>query len=460
MASSSSGLEFDLHLQPRGRLVDEVDGLVGQEAVGDVAVRQRGGRHQRRVGDAHAVVLLVLLLQAAQDGDGVLHRRLGDEDGLEAPRQGGILLDVLAVLVERGGADAMQLAARQRGLEQVARIHGALGLAGADDGVQLVDEQDDAAALGLHLRQHGLQAFLELAAVLGPGDEGAHVQRQQLLVLEAFGHVALDDALGQAFGDGGLADARLADQDGVVLGAPGQHLDGAPDLLVAADDGVDLAFRRQRGEVARVALQRIIGLLGPGAVGGASLADVVDGRIERRGTDAGVLEQPAGFAGGFHGECQQQPLDGDELVARLVGDLLRRIEDPRQLLRQVHLAGSAARYLRALGEQAFDGSQRVARASAGALHQPGGHALRVVQQHFQEMVGADLLVALAHGQALRRLHESLRAVRVFLKVHVSLLGTEARPSRALSRRLLNRISKPGVSSDPVGIRGKAPHALI
>ena len=89
------------------------------------------------------VVRLVALLQAAQDRDGVLDRRLIDQDRLEAPFQGGILLDVLAVLVERGGADAVQLAAGQHRLEQVAGVHRPFGLAGADDGVQLVDEQDD-----------------------------------------------------------------------------------------------------------------------------------------------------------------------------------------------------------------------------------------------------------------------------------------------------------------------------
>ena len=75
--------------------------------------------------------------------DGVLDRRLIDHDRLEAALQGGVLLDVLAVLVERGGADAVQLAAGQHRLEQVAGVHRPFGLAGADDGVQLVDEQDD-----------------------------------------------------------------------------------------------------------------------------------------------------------------------------------------------------------------------------------------------------------------------------------------------------------------------------
>ena len=51
-----------------------------------------------------------------------------------------------------------------------------------------------------------------------------------------------DDAQGQALGDGRLADARLADQHGVVLRAPRQDLDDAADFLVAADHRVELAL--------------------------------------------------------------------------------------------------------------------------------------------------------------------------------------------------------------------------
>ena len=110
------GLGIDLHAQPRGGLVDQVDRLVRQEAVGDVAVGQRRRRDERAIGDAHAVVQLVFLLQAAQDRDRVLDRRLVDEHRLEAPGQRRVLLDMLAVFIERGRADAMQFAARQRRL--------------------------------------------------------------------------------------------------------------------------------------------------------------------------------------------------------------------------------------------------------------------------------------------------------------------------------------------------------
>ena len=76
----------------------------------------------------------------------------------------------------------VQLAAGQHRLEQVGGVHGALGRAGADDGVQLVDEEDDLAVGVLDLLEHGLEALLELAAELGAGDERAQVEGHDRLV--------------------------------------------------------------------------------------------------------------------------------------------------------------------------------------------------------------------------------------------------------------------------------------
>src|SRR5258707_6501582 len=52
---------------------------------------------------------------------------------LEAALERLVLLDVLAILVQRRGADAAQLAARQRRLEHVGRVLRALGGAGSDE---------------------------------------------------------------------------------------------------------------------------------------------------------------------------------------------------------------------------------------------------------------------------------------------------------------------------------------
>ncbi len=107
----------------------------------------------------------------------------------------------------------------------------------------------------LHFLQHRLEAFLEFAAELGAGDQRAHVERHDAAVLQPFGNVAAHDALRQALDDRGLADAGLADQHRVVLGAARQHLDDAANLLVASDHRIELAAGKRaasdRGRSAR-----------------------------------------------------------------------------------------------------------------------------------------------------------------------------------------------------------------
>src|SRR5207245_7180420 len=70
--------------------------------------------------------------------------------------------------------------------------------------------------------------------------------------------VAADGPRAVALAARGLADARLANEHRIVLGAAREHLDHAPDLLVAADDRVDLALAREVGEVAAVLFERLV----------------------------------------------------------------------------------------------------------------------------------------------------------------------------------------------------------
>ena len=76
-----------------------------------------------------------------------------------------------------------------------------------------------------------LEALLELAAVLRAGDDERDVEREDALVGQEVRHVAVDDLLRQPFDDGRLADARLADEHRVVLGAAAEHLLDALDLV-------------------------------------------------------------------------------------------------------------------------------------------------------------------------------------------------------------------------------------
>ena len=63
--------------------------------------------------------------------------------------------------------------------------------------------------------------------------------------------------MSEAFDDGCFAHAGLADKDRVVLGATDQHLHEAQDLVLAADDRIELAVRSEKREVNSVFLERL-----------------------------------------------------------------------------------------------------------------------------------------------------------------------------------------------------------
>ena len=120
---------------------------------------------------------------------------------------------------------------------------------------KLVDEDDG--VLILHQLLHdGLEPLFKLAAVLGSGDDERQIERQHALVGQEAGHLAVGDALRQPFDDGRLAYARLADQHRIVLGAAAQDLHHALQLLIAADQRIELVIHCRLGQVARELYQQ------------------------------------------------------------------------------------------------------------------------------------------------------------------------------------------------------------
>ncbi len=194
-------------------------------------------------------------------------------------------------------------------------------------------------------------------------------------------------------------------------------MDGAADFLVAADDRIELALARGLRQIAGIFLQRVIGVLGRSRIGGAALAQRLDGAVQILWGDTGAFEDLAGLAVLLDRQRQQQALDGDETVTRLLAGLFGGVEHARQRRIEINLPGAAAGHLRPLGQRRLDLLQRRARIAAGAVDQAGRQPLRVVEQDFQHMFGGELLVALAQGQRLRGLHESARAVGIFLEIH-------------------------------------------
>ena len=316
---------IDFDAQTTGGLIDQVDGLIGEEAIGDVAIRQHRGSHDCAVLDAHTVVDLVALLESTKDANRILHVWLAHEHRLEPASQGRVLLDVLAVLVDRRGTDCAQFAARQHWLEQVGRVDGALGRSGTDDGVEFVDKEHDLALSRRDLAEHSLEPLLELATELRPRQQCTHIECPNLAAAQTLRHVTRDDTHGEAFGDGRLANARLADQHRIVLCSSREDLDDTTDLVVSADHGIDLARFGGRGEIARVLLQRVVEILGVGVGYTLAASDVLEPVQERVLGDVLTAQNVFGCTR-MLGECDQDMLGGDVVVAHFLRFLRGALE--------------------------------------------------------------------------------------------------------------------------------------
>ena len=226
----------------RTDFVDDVDGLVGQLTVVDVFRTQLGSGLDRFVRVNNTVVLFKAALQAFEDGNGLLHRGLNHVHFLKAPRQRCVFFENTAVLVERGGTDALERARAQAWFKQIGGVHRpARGSSRTNHGVDFIDEQNGL-GLGRQGLEHALQALLEITTVLGARNERAHVQGVNDSTGENRRHFFLHNAPCQSLGNGGLANPSFAHKQGIVFAAPAKNLNGSLDFVFASNKGVDFSL--------------------------------------------------------------------------------------------------------------------------------------------------------------------------------------------------------------------------
>ena len=188
----------------------------------------------------------------------------------------------------------MELASCQHRFEEVAGVHRAFDFPCPHDVVELVDEENDPTFGFLNRFQDGLQPLLELTTILGASDERSHIERHDTLVFEALGDVAANDTLGEPLRDRRLSDSRLADENGVVLRSAGENLDHTTDLVVSADDRIELALSGELREISAVLGKRLVGRLGVRRRNPLGAADVFQHAEHCLTRDASVLQKPPG----------------------------------------------------------------------------------------------------------------------------------------------------------------------
>ncbi len=177
-----------------------------------------------------------------------------------------------------------------------------------------------------------------------------------------------------------------------------QDLDGAPDLVVAADDRVELALLRPLGEVDGVLLQGLALLLGVGIVHRLATAHLVDGLLQRALAGAGIAQQVAELAPVVHRREHEQ-LGGDVLIIALLGQLVRLVEQAPEVVGDVHVSGRTLDLRQALQGLAQTGAQPVD-VDVRLGQQVACRAALLVQQGQHQVCRLDELVVATHRETL------------------------------------------------------------
>ena len=229
-------------------LIQQVDGLVRQETVIDIALRKHHRPGGNFVADLYPVITLIVFFDAVDHLHRLVDGRFLHLNRLEAALQCGVLFDVFAVFVEGSGADYLDFPAGEGRFENIGGIHAALAVAHTHQSVHFVDKQNHVARL-FNVGNQPLDPAFKLAAELGSRHQAGQVEHIQLLAAQPGRYVSVGNALGNSFRDSGLAHAGLADQAGVVFGSPVENLHHAVDFPFPADNGIHPACPGLCGQI-------------------------------------------------------------------------------------------------------------------------------------------------------------------------------------------------------------------
>ena len=379
---------------------------------------------------------------------GLLERRLLDHDRLEAALERGVALDVLAVLVERGRADALQLAARERRLEDVRGVDRALGRAGADERVQLVDEQH----ASLVLRSSSM-IFLSRSSN----------SPRYLVPATSEPMSSVSTRLPSSVSGTSPATMRWARPSAMaVLPTPGSPISAG--LFLVRRDRIwmtrSISFSRPMtgsSLPARTASVRLMPSWSTVGVLLARLVSVVGPALRRLGEDADdlvahlvevdaeALEHAGGDALALADQAEQQVLGADVVVAQPARLVDGELDDLLGARGQADLADDRAI---AAADDELDGRADLGQLDAHVLEDARGDALALADEAEQQVLRADVVVVEPLRFVLGKRQDLARAFRELVEA-IHMTGTYPQFER-LPRPSLDA-TKGDLPADPTSV---------
>ena len=121
--------------------------------------------------------------------------------------------------------------------------------------MDLVDEKNDVLRLD-DIIHHIFEPLLELTAIFRPCNECRHRECDDTFILKQERYLPVCDALGKPLRDRSLANPRLSEEEGIVLGTTCKDLDHAINLPRTPDHGIEPSRTGDIDQITPVLLER------------------------------------------------------------------------------------------------------------------------------------------------------------------------------------------------------------
>ncbi len=150
--------------------------------------------------------------------------------------ESGILFDMPLVLGEGGGADESYVSAGECGLQNIGGVQPARSIARTDEGVNLIDEEDDI-GIAFDFTDNFLEACFEFSAETRSGDDEGEIDGEDFFAGEKISRRTVFNFLREGGDEGGFSYAGVAEEEGIVFLFPSEDMDEPFEFVGTTDEG-------------------------------------------------------------------------------------------------------------------------------------------------------------------------------------------------------------------------------
>src|SRR5690242_17676501 len=120
-------------------------------------------------------------LQATENGNSLVHAGFRHVNFLKAARKSMILFKNAAIFTVSGSADALQLAGIEYRFQEIGGIQRAARCGACANQRMYFINKENGVGIVQQLFQNSLETLLEITAIFGTGQQGAHIQSVNLM---------------------------------------------------------------------------------------------------------------------------------------------------------------------------------------------------------------------------------------------------------------------------------------